>query len=451
MPCDDIEARLGSYTLLDALRSRRSRRFAKGMTMASGPLRFQSQVQREPLHEHEVAALAFAACGITGYALADLVYAAGEGGTMMGGFLGRTVSSADAIQSVSVIVSGDDGTWLLKRPQDFTRTEYPELIELARRGSLTELYRRSRVPLSDERLAPPLAVPNNLDCNQWDLYQPGTSYFVPVNEYTYMYINGLLEFLNDTMGVFVVDERKGFRPAGLARFGKSRGGHLRDDPHARCTLTIERIESLLHSVVMVEQGMILQNLGLMAQAMGLGGFPNFAGHEFAWFDAFEFRTRETSTLQYLGAGRLVRLVAGLLGKDPTLRYPVGLERNGEVLLRSYCPPYYPSMEAAVRAVVETKFGENGIFRGGVRHSSWSDPDTIAAAANPLSESAIAATIAYCSYIHDTYGRFPAYPAPFRTSIGFQAAHLDLQFYERFYRPEALSETQRSHDERWHCR
>ncbi len=211
---------------------------------------------------------------------------------------------------------------------------------------------------------------------------------MPVNAYTYMYINGLLELLNDTMGVFVVDERESFRPAGLAKLGKNRGGHLQDAPHARCTLTIERIESLLHSVVMVEQGMIL-------------------------------------------------------------RYPVGLEHDGEVLLKSYCPPYFPSMEAAVHAVVETKFGANGIFRGGVGHSSWSDPNTIAAAANPLTDSAIAATIAYCNYVYATYGRFPAYPAPFRTSIGFQAAHLDLSFYDRFYRPEALSETQRRHDERWH--
>jgi len=35
--------------------------------------------------------------------------------------------------------------------------------------------------------------------------------------------------------------------------------------------------------------MMLQNLGLMAQALGLGGFPNFANHEFAWFQALGFR------------------------------------------------------------------------------------------------------------------------------------------------------------------
>jgi hypothetical protein len=37
----------------------------------------------------------------------------------------------------------------------------------------------------------------------------------------------------------------------------------------------------------------------------------------------------------------------------------------------------------------------------------------------------------------------------RTILGFQAGHVDLSFYERFYRPEALSEPQRQHRELWH--
>jgi hypothetical protein len=60
-----------------------------------------------------------------------------------------------------------------------------------------------------------------------------------------------------------------------------------------------------------------------------------------------------------------------------------------------------------------------------------------------------ATVAYCEYIHDRYGRFPAYSAPFRTVLGHQATHVDEDFYHRFYRPEALSETQRQHADRWH--
>ncbi len=34
--------------------------------------------------------------------------------------------------------------------------------------------------------------------------------------------------------------------------------------------------------------------------------------------------------------------------------------------------------------------------------------------------------------------------PFRSILAHQAHHLDLDFYEKFYRPDALSETQRQH-------
>jgi hypothetical protein len=445
----DLFARLRACSLADAMRDRRARRFACGMKHEHGPLRFESEKAPLPLSEEEEAALAFAACGVTGYALAELAYTAGGGGTMMGGLLGRSVSSADAVQAVAVVVTNDDATYLLKRPQDFDPLEIPEIVSLAKQGRLVELYRRSRVELRPGRSFPPVEMPFNLDVNRWSLYRPGTTYLLPVNEYTYMYINGLLEFLNETMGVWIVDDRRRFRPAGLARFARSRGGHLYDDAIAGRTLTVERIETLLHSVVMVEQGMVLQNLGLMAQALGLGGFPNFAGHEFAWFEALGFRMKEVSAMEYLGAGRFVRAIARALGKDSSVAYPVGLEVNGKVLLEPYAPPYYRSMRDAVLAVVARKFGAGGLFRERITESGYKDPGAVAEAAAPLTDATVEATIAYCEYIYDEYGRFPAYPAAFRTSVGFQASHLDTAFYDRHYRPDALADAQREHMERWH--
>ena len=41
---------------------------------------------------------------------------------------------------------------------------------------------------------------------------------------------------------------------------------------------------------------------------------------------------------------------------------MGLERDGEALLKPFCPPYFKSMGEAVQAVVETKFGASGLFR-----------------------------------------------------------------------------------------
>jgi hypothetical protein len=444
-----LQEKLSSYPLLDALKKRRSRRFGLGMKMDNGPLAYSSRHAPFPLSEDEEAALIFAACGITGYALADLPFAEGEGGTIMAGLLGRTVASGDAIQTVAFIVTNDEATYLIKRPQDFTQAEIPELIRLADKGEWVELYRRGRVKIRNGRAAPPLAPMFNINVNQWSLYAPGTTYFLPINELTFMYINGLLEIFNETTGAFVLDERASFRPAGIGRFARSKGGHLVDDAKAGRIVTVQRVELMVSEVVTIEQGMMLQNLGLMAQALGLGGFPNFAEHESGWFQAAGFRLDEMAAGRYLGASRIVSTLMKLVGRDVPVPYPIGLERDGMLLLKPYCPPYYSSMEAAVTAVVETKCGPTGVFRAGSEGSAWRDPSDISRQIPDISEAAINATIAYCSYIHDRYGRFPAYMPPFRTVTGFQACHLDPEFYERFYRPEALSETQRSHLETWH--
>src|SRR5690348_9669309 len=116
-------AGVAEYTLLDALRNRRSRRFALGMTMPAGPLAYQSRHAPHALSEEEEAWLVFAACGITGSALGDLPYAAGHGGTILAGTLGRTIASGDAIHTTTLVVSNDEATYVLKRPQDFAAAE----------------------------------------------------------------------------------------------------------------------------------------------------------------------------------------------------------------------------------------------------------------------------------------------------------------------------------------
>jgi hypothetical protein len=217
-------------TLLQILRERRSRRFGLGMKMATGPMQYQSRHAGVPLSEEEEALLAFAACGVTGYAVADLMYEQGQGGTIMSRVLGRTIPSGDAAQTVALIVINRDATYYVKRPQDFAPGEIPELAQMAEGGEYLELYRRSRVKIRDGRVAAPLDPLFNLNCNQWSLYDPSATYFLPVNELTWLYINGLLEILNEHNNVFILDERNGFRPAGLQRFAKSRGGHLFNDP-----------------------------------------------------------------------------------------------------------------------------------------------------------------------------------------------------------------------------
>jgi hypothetical protein len=439
----DIE----SYPLLTALRDRRSRRFGRGMKIPAGPLAYESRHRAAPLTEEEEAALVFAACGVTGHALADLAYARGEGGNIMAGLVARTIASGDGLQTVALVVTNDTETHLVRRPRELPATEVASLMELGRRGRFTEAYRQSRVKIKAGRAAPPAEPLFNINANRWAAHAPGTSYFLPINELTFMYVNGLLEILNEDTGVFLLDERNGYRPAGLARFARSRGGHLHDDPAGLRVVTIRQVEQFVTEFVTVEQGMMLQNLGLMAQALGLGGYPNFANHEFGWFEALGFRMERMPASRYLGVGGLTALGMKLLKRDVVIPYPVGLECDGEVLLKPFCPPYYGTMSEAVQAVVDLKFGAGGVFRSDGQGSAWSNHAATSAAIPRVSDAAIAATTAYCEYVWERYGRFPVYLPPYKTVLGFQACHLDAEFYDRFYRPEALAETQRRDWER----
>ena len=102
----------------------------------------------------------------------------------------------------------------------------------------------------------------------------------------------------------------------------------------------------------------------------------------------------------------------------------------------------------VLAYVDYKWGEGGQWRKATEGTLWNAPKKYAAAIQRPSDEAIQATIDYCNYIYKQYEQFPLYSAPFRTVIGYQATHVDADFYDSFYHPEALTETQRERFKMW---
>lgn len=442
-----IENQLSGYTFFDALRYRRSRRFGWGMSIKEGPLAYQSQQPITPLEEYEEAALAFAACGITGYALADLSYGTGQGGSMLGGLVGRTVSSPDALNAVSVFVINDEATYLLKRPQDLQAQEIADMIRLIAdpqaAQKLVDIYRLLRVKVRDGRAEAPVIPGDNFNINKWALYAKGGTYFLPVNNISVALINALIEMFDPEMGLFVIDERNFFQPAGLGKFAKSRGGFLHDEMNGGRVATVQGLEMSMAEAVAVEQGMVLQNISLMAQTLGLGGYVNFARSEFAWFPPLGFRLQSMAGSKYAGSPRIGTWLLNLLGRDIEVKFPVGLEKDGKTLLQGYTPPYYATMGDAVRAWAEYKFGKEGIYRAKVGVSDWKDSAKVSQGISNPDPRAIDAAAAYCDYLYKRYGRFPAYSAPFRTIVGYQATRVDVSFYDQYYRPDALSMTQRN--------
>ncbi|MDZ7694757.1 MAG: hypothetical protein U5K69_27170 [Balneolaceae bacterium] len=196
-------------SLLAVLRGRRSRRFGLGMEMKSGPMAYQSNHEGLPLTEKEEALLAFAACGITGRALGDLVYENGEGGTIACR-VGRANGSQRRCHPNLLPDCDEPGSHLLhKTPAGFSPGGDTGTGRACRaggiRGALPALPgENSRRPA----LAPPVEPFFNINCNRWSLYDPAATYFLPVGDFTLMYINALLEIFNEHNGIYPLDERR---------------------------------------------------------------------------------------------------------------------------------------------------------------------------------------------------------------------------------------------------
>jgi hypothetical protein len=445
-----------NYPLIDALLHRRSRRFSLGATLNGGGLAYQSEHPPLPLSHREEALLAFAAAGINGFCLGDIPYDEGNvpeggGGNVIATLTGRTIASADAVHATALCVINDEGTYLLKRPQDVALDEVDRLRQLAADQRYEEVYDRMRVKVRAGRTTIPREVPFVSPFNKWSTNLPGSSYFLPVCDLTGMYINVILSAFDEQISAFMVDERNGFKPAGVGAFARSRGGRLNDDPATNRVVPILRLESIIAEFMLAEQAFMVHNLSLMEQAMGLGGWTHFAtATEVAWFEALGFRMGAQRVSQMINAGPLRRLLLKALNQDQAYPYPLGLTLDGADLIKPYCPPYYRSMEEAVLAYVE--FKRTHVNQASLDESfpaTWKQPSAVQSQIPPFSDACIQATVAYCTYLYETYGRFPSYFGPLRTTLAHQAHHLDLAFYDKFYQPGAYTETQAEHMARWH--
>jgi len=447
-----------NYSLMDAIFNRRSRRFSAGAHLDGGALSYKSEMDPVPLSTLEEAVLATAAAGINGYVLVDVPFESGSrpesgGGNVMAALSGRVGASADAVHSVSLFILNDEGTYFLKRPQNLPKLEIGNLGQMAQDRRLEEVYSQMRIQLREGRAEIPRAVPHMFPFNKWSTNLPGSSYFLPVSDLTAMYLNVLLSAFDEQMALFIVDERNFYRPAGIAKFGKSRGGRLHDDPSDERYIPLVYLESVILEFVLAEQAFMLHNLSLVEQAMGLGGWTHYATmRDVSWYEQLGIRTSTQKLSQAMGGGFFKTLLLNVLGKNIDIPYGLGLEHNGEPLIKPYSPPYYKSMEDAVLDFIDFKMSQqDGWLKDRSAAHPWQEDkgQKIKDSIPPYSDECIAATIALCEYIYKRYGRFPAYFGPMRTTLAHQAHHLDLSFYDTFYKPGAYTETQAHHMENWH--
>ncbi|HME41169.1 MAG TPA: hypothetical protein VKG63_19595 [Steroidobacteraceae bacterium] len=424
---------MSKYPLFEALHKRRSRRISLGIqSVPAGSNSYTSNAKPQPLSELEEAVL-ISAIGLTGLTLPDRPFAGLGGEKILGtpnlNFPGRAAGSTDNCQATHFFLFNDTGVYFLKRLEGVDPTEpiTPEL--LVRRAA------QSKVRILDKRPDFPREFPYFLDSNRFLSNVPGSTILYPVVDMTRQYINALMYLLTEPDGhrPALLDDRNFYLPAGVSKWIKS--GFLNKD--------IKLPLGVLGTMrTQIEAELLLQNLILMLQAMGLGGWihsavatPNLLaalGFEYMtppyrWLDFFRWGTWHTEVRTQ----------------------PIGLRPYIECM----CPPYYPSMADAVQAIIDSKYKAGGTYsddayfrrifqgdRGGqyIREVPHYTDDVIACAKD------------ICTYIYDRHGRFPAHcDAIYAPGVWLQAHHLDLKYYDTLFN-SGYTETQQEHQRRWHA-
>lgn len=407
------------HTLLDLLEQRKTRRFGCGMELPGGPLRYRSTMPPIPLSQEEIRYLLFAGVGETGRHLADMQYVRrtgredGQGMAIMN-FQGRTVASACAANTTKLFLTDDEGVYFASSVSHPESGIPPELVTLQQR-----------------RLEIPRRLPYMLSFNQWYTNRPGTLYMIPVTEVARVYLNLLLVLLSEEYGYFFVDTDNGNTGCGLDAFRRSRGGHLHDDPSTNRVMTLRDLDAAINDTALQEQGLVCQNLFLMTQAVGLGGGIQSVG------SGRHLLGLEPQIFSGLGFSFQPSSVAGVRSN------PVGLANVWE----GPCPPFTSSIEEAVLSLVDSKFGLGGIYTTATSRP-WMNPEG-GSKIVPHEQRTIEAVIEFCNYVYRTYGRFPAHADAFKTVIAFQAHHVDVGFYDKFYPNESVPQAQRDHFAAWH--
>jgi hypothetical protein len=427
------------YPLFGAIFSRRSRRISKGLRgIFAGSNSYRSGSKPQPLAELEEAVLV-AATGATGVNLPDRPFQDEQQRPILGtpnmSFRGRAAGSTDNSQATSFFLINDTGTYFLRqlRP-DEVRPEAPATPEeMVRRAA------RAKVRVLDRRLDFPRRFPYYLDSNRFLSNVPGSTVLLPVVDMTRQYINALMYVLTEEDGSrpLIVDDRNFYLPAGVGRW--VRKGFL----NRRLKISLGALGTMR---TQIEAELLLQNLMLCLQAMGLGGWihaaigpPYLLGHPY-----FAKETKGLGFRHVVPRFRPLELARwGSL--RPILRAnPVGLDG----VIEGMCPPYQKDMSAAVDAVVAEKrrlYDDRAFFRSVFRRGGDAFVDEVPFYRPEVIECAKD----ICKYILDTHGRFPAHvDAMYVPGVWLQAHHLDLAYYDEVY-GRGYTDTQARHQELWH--
>jgi len=474
---------LFKYPLMDAIIDRRTRRVAQGMSIDAGPLSHVSANEPKPLSELEEAVLVVST-GLTGSSTMHDVPTRNQKGeesfsAPLMNIITQATPSIDNVHSVNFIMINDEGTWLIKKLRG-----QAALDELAKRPSRWKNWSEQdwldaadsvKFKLFDTRLDFPREWPYYFIWNRSISNVPGTTILLPLVDISRQVINVFLSLLSEDDGSrpLFVDDWSPFKPKTfmdwLAKIG-SKLGFLPEIPYHLIGGTKWANDKWLNNkdVAAVsyygafrteyETFMLLQNLKLTSQAMGLGAWLHAAVDFPVLFERDEEAGKfglgkNKGDPSAFGFTMQKRKKFGRLRRQPPLPTlldnPIGIEG----VLESLNPPFVKNMDEAVDIVLEEKFGPKGPYGDeDIIGKAYKDPkygkEFLGMAGARPSAKAIEYTKVIANYVYDTYGSFPAAANAFHVpGVWLQFSHLEMEYYQKYF-DESLYQRQMKSGDWW---
>jgi hypothetical protein len=393
-----------------------------GSEIPDGVFAFKSKYKPMPLSEIEQMLLLSTMGGVTGWHFAIMRHKkyAPYLSNYCNSPSGRTFPSAAGFSTSEIFYTDDNGTYFFP-----TRDFHPPQDILDGKVDLQEFLaaHKSRIrKISDKRLYTPKEEPYMEGHNTWIANHEGSTLVIPVGDLAQHTLSAILYYTVNHLPIF--DDIVKKQIPGIDKYDKI--------VDTKNPIPLTYLEQYNISELTTELSTSCYAGMLLLQAMGLGG----------WL--------------YHGIDR--HTVLGATG-DPNvpglgLRYetddrwsipnPTGLPG----VFEAFCPPYYKNMREAIEALARRKFGEGGVYNKETP-GAWKDSKKVRGSANPITEEIKECAALQAQYIYDTYGKFPAtIPSIFLLTY-LQAQHIDLDFYDHYFKPGAYLTTHKNHMMNWH--
>lgn len=412
-----------SFGLIEALLGRRSRRFFMGAEIPDGVFAYTSRRKPVPLTDLEKFLVVAACSGNSSWH--HMIYRAQRYAPHLSNYAGaaggRTFPSSAGFHTSQTFFTDDEGLYIVEM------RDAPAFAERTVEGSLslTEFIDnvRKRVrKIRDGRLRIPSEVPYAGAHNTWVFNKPSTLLVIPVGDLSQHVLLNLCYMLQN--GLVLYDDINKRAIPGIEQF--------KDIVDVQKVWPITFVEQWSLSELTVELGTSCYAGTLMLQAMGLGGWM------FNGVDPFAM----------LGASGDPEVPGLGFRYDRDERWPYPNPTGLEGVMEGCCPPHYPDMRVAVEAVCERKFGPGGPFYPDTP-GPWKDSRKVRSAAQVHDERFRECVALQAQYVYDAFGKFPGTVPSMFLVMYLQAHHLDLDFYDKFYKPGAYLKTHATHMAKWH--